>query len=93
MPQDDAPTGEAPGAAWFQRIADDGGLVFFILRTRPDVAFEFVNGGMRTQLVGRRPDSSPASWLAGADAALHQAKRAGRNAVAGFVTPGSGTAG
>ena len=60
MTDDDAPTGEAPGPEWFQRVADNSGLVFFILRIKPDVSFEFVNGGMRTQLVGQRPDSSPA---------------------------------
>ncbi len=57
---DDEPTGITPDSQWFQRVADSSGLVFFILRIRPDVAFEFVNAGMRTQLVGSRPDSTPA---------------------------------
>lgn len=61
MADDDVATGEAPDATWFQRVADDSGLVFFILRIRPDVAFEFVNAGMRTQMVGTRPDLSTAS--------------------------------
>lgn len=64
--RDDAPTGVAPDSEWFQRIADRSGLVFFILRVRPDLAFEFVNGGMRTQLVGSRPDGT----TAGAEALL-----------------------
>lgn len=55
---DNAPTGKVPDSEWFQRVADSSGLVFFILRVRPDVAFEFVNGGMRTQLVGSRPDDT-----------------------------------
>ena len=50
-----------PDSSWFHRIADDVGMVFFILRVRPDVAFEFVYGGMRTPLRGRRPDSTPAA--------------------------------
>ena len=57
-PDFDPPSGLAPDSTWFQRVADSSGLVFFMLRIRPDVAFEFVNGGMRTQLVGRRPDTT-----------------------------------
>lgn len=56
--RDSQPSGVAPDSAWFQNVADNSGLVFFLLRVRPDVAFEFVNGGMRTQLVGRRPDTT-----------------------------------
>lgn len=55
---DDDPTGTLPDAEWFQRVADHSGLVFFLLRVRPDMAFEFVNGGQRTQLVGARPDAT-----------------------------------
>lgn len=55
---DDEPTGTLPDADWFQRVADHSGLVFFLLRIRPDIAFEFVNGGQRTQLVGARPDAT-----------------------------------
>lgn len=57
---DDGPTGSTPDSEWFQRVADRSGLVFFILRVRPDVAFEFVNAGMRTQLVGSRPEATVA---------------------------------
>lgn len=60
MPDPDLPTGDVPDSEWFQRVADSSGLVFFVLRTRPDVAFEFVNAGMRTQLVGERPDTGTA---------------------------------
>ncbi len=59
MTEDDVATGSVPDSHWFQRVADSSGLVFFILRIRPDVAFEFVTGGMRTQLVGSRPDTTP----------------------------------
>jgi diguanylate cyclase (GGDEF)-like protein/PAS domain S-box-containing protein len=59
-----APTGTPPDPAWFQRVADESGLVFFILRVRPDVAFEFINGGMRTQLVGVRVGDSPSDAAA-----------------------------
>ena len=61
---DDDPTGTLPDAEWFQRVADRSGLVFFLLRVRPDIAFEFVNGGQRTQLVGARPDDTPAGAAA-----------------------------
>lgn len=56
----DIHTGDLPDAAWFQRVADSSGLVFFLLRVHPDLAFEYVNGGMRTQLVGRRPGTTTA---------------------------------
>ena len=65
---DDEPTGTLPDAEWFQRVADRSSLVFFLLRVRPDIAFEFVNGGQRTQLVGARPDGTPE----GATALLEQ---------------------
>lgn len=60
MTDPDAPTGTPPDPAWFQRVADHSGLVFFILRVRPDLAFEFINAGMRTQLVGLRVGDTPA---------------------------------
>ncbi len=60
MTEHDPPTGVVPGPEWFQRVADHSGLVFFALRIQPDVAFEFINGGMRTQLVGIRVTDSPA---------------------------------
>lgn len=60
MTDPDTPTGTAPDSEWFQRVADHSGLVFFILRVRPDIAFEFINGGMRTQLVGIRVGDGPA---------------------------------
>ena len=60
MTEPDVPTGESPDSRWFQRIADSAGFVFFILRIRPDLALEFVNSGMRTQLVGHRFGTTPA---------------------------------
>jgi PAS domain S-box-containing protein len=53
------PIGGPPDPGCFQRVADDLDIVLFILRVRPDVAFEFIDGGMRTQLRRRRPDSTP----------------------------------
>ena len=83
---EDAPTGVTPDAEWFQRVADRSGLVFFLLRVRPDIAFEFVNGGQRTQLVGTRPDATPA----GAAALLEQIHpdSAGTLATMLAMTPG-----
>lgn len=83
---DDGPTGTLPDAEWFQRVADRSGLVFFLLRVRPDIAFEFVNGGQRTQLVGTRPDATPA----GAAALLEQIHpdSAGTLAAMLDMTPG-----
>lgn len=47
-----------PDVKWFQRMTDNFGLVSFVLRVRPDIAFEFVNPGRRTQLVGYQPSDS-----------------------------------
>ena len=60
MADPDRTTGTPPESEWFQRIADHSGLVFFILRVRPDLAFEFVNGGMRAQLGQIHPESAGA---------------------------------
>ncbi len=37
-------------ASWFEHVADGGGLVFFVLRVHPDVAFEFLNDAVETQI-------------------------------------------
>ena len=39
-----------PSAEWFEHVADGGGLVFFVLRVHPDVAFEFLNDAIETQI-------------------------------------------
>lgn len=44
-----------PDSEWFAQMADSSGLLFFILRVKPDVAFEFVNDGPQAVLVGLRP--------------------------------------
>ncbi len=60
MAQDDIRPGTLPDAHWFERVADHSGLMFFVLRVRPDIAFEYVNGGTRTQFVGRPPGTTTA---------------------------------
>ncbi|MFM9033249.1 MAG: diguanylate cyclase [Mycobacterium sp.] len=60
MTDSEIPTGDPPDSRWFQLVADSAGFVFFILRIRPDLALEFVNGGTRTQLVGQRFGTTPA---------------------------------
>jgi hypothetical protein len=57
----DLPAGVLPDSAWFQQLAGNAGLAFFIIRVRPDVAFEFVTPGILTESVHPRPDSSPAA--------------------------------
>lgn len=48
-----------PTADWFQGIADSVlGVVFFVLQIHPKVAFEYVNAGHDTELVGYRVDNS-----------------------------------
>ncbi|WP_059018502.1 sensor domain-containing diguanylate cyclase [Mycobacterium sp. M26] len=41
---------ELPDAEWFRRMADGNGLVFFLLRVQPDVAFEFINDAIEAQI-------------------------------------------
>jgi len=60
----DGATG-APDGEWFRRLSDRSALVYFILRVQPDVAFEFVNGAIETQI-----GVSPAEGLADASAVL-----------------------
>ena len=40
----------APAGDWFRRMADRSALVFFVLRVHPDVAFEFLNDAVETQV-------------------------------------------
>jgi diguanylate cyclase (GGDEF)-like protein/PAS domain S-box-containing protein len=39
-----------PDAAWFERVSNGGGLVFFVLRVHPDVAFEFLTDAVEDQI-------------------------------------------
>lgn len=41
---------DLPDAEWFRRMADGNGLVFFLLRVQPDVAFEFINDAIEAQI-------------------------------------------
>ena len=39
-----------PGGEWFRRMADDSAIVFFVMRVQPDLAYEFINDAVETQL-------------------------------------------
>jgi diguanylate cyclase (GGDEF)-like protein/PAS domain S-box-containing protein len=39
-----------PGAQWFEQIAESSGLIFYIMRIRPDVAFEYLGSALQTRL-------------------------------------------
>lgn len=42
--------GGLPGGTWFERISDSSGLVFYVLRIQPDVAFEYLGSALQTRL-------------------------------------------
>lgn len=42
---------QAPGPEWFERIAESSGLVFFVLRVAPDLAYEYVSDAVES-LIG-----------------------------------------
>ena len=46
MPKDGGP----PGPEWFERIAESSGLVFYVLRLQPDLAFEYLGSALLTRL-------------------------------------------
>ena len=46
-----------PDGDWFAQMADASGLMFFVLRVRPDVALEFVNDAPGAVLIGERTES------------------------------------
>ena len=50
-----------PDGDWFAQMADASGLMFFILRVRPDVALEFVNDAPGAVLIGKRTESGSAT--------------------------------
>lgn len=45
-----SPSGFVPRTGWFERIAERSGLIFYILRVRPDVAFEYLGSALQTRL-------------------------------------------
>ena len=50
-----------PDGDWFAQMADASGLMFFVLRVRPDVALEFVNDAPGAVLIGERTTSGGAT--------------------------------
>ena len=44
------PHDRLPSAEWFERVAESSGLVFYILRIHPDVAFEYLGSALRARL-------------------------------------------
>ncbi|MCW1958265.1 MAG: diguanylate cyclase [Mycobacterium sp.] len=53
---------DVPSAEWFERIADNSGVVFFVLRVHPDLAYEYIS-----EAVESRVGVTPAEILADAD--------------------------
>ena len=39
-----------PDSRWFEQVADRSGLVFYVLRIQPDVAFEYLGTALQTRL-------------------------------------------
>ena len=60
MTESDHP--DTPTSEWFEQIADNSGLVFFILRVHPDLAYEYMSDAVEAKLGVR-----PAEILADAD--------------------------
>ena len=50
-----------PDSDWFEQMASSSGMMFFVLRVRPDLALEFVNNAPGTVLVGDRNESGSAT--------------------------------
>lgn len=59
--------GTAPGSEWFAEVAERSGLIFFVMRIRPDVAFEFVSSALLARLGISVPEA-----LADAETVLKQ---------------------
>ena len=80
--------GAPPDGEWFRRLADHGALVFFILRVQPDLAFEFINDALESQIGVTAADAlaDPAAVLGRIDAASAE-----RLAEALELPPGSET--
>jgi len=77
-----------PDAVWFERVADGGTLVFFVLRVQPDVAFEFLTDAVEAQIGCPATEglADPAAVLG-----LIDPSHAGRLAEAMAIPPGSDT--
>jgi diguanylate cyclase (GGDEF)-like protein/PAS domain S-box-containing protein len=50
-----------PDSDWFEQMASSSGMMFFVLRVRPDLALEFVKNAPGTVLVGDRNESGSAT--------------------------------
>jgi diguanylate cyclase (GGDEF)-like protein/PAS domain S-box-containing protein len=50
-----------PDSEWFEQMASSSGMMFFVLRVRPDLVLEFVNNAPGTVLVGDRQESGTAT--------------------------------
>jgi len=81
-----------PDADWFAQMADASGLMFFVLRVRPDIALEFVNDAPGAVLIGERSESGSATDVA-AEKLLGQIDPdyADRLSAVLALPPGSGT--
>ena len=50
MPDSTFPLPGPPGAPWFERMAEGSGLIFFVMRIQPDVAFEYLGSALQKRL-------------------------------------------
>ncbi|MGI9124158.1 MAG: sensor domain-containing diguanylate cyclase, partial [Mycobacterium sp.] len=39
-----------PGSGWFEQIAESSGLIFYVMRIQPDVAFEYLGSALQKRL-------------------------------------------
>lgn len=75
-----------PGTEWFERIADDSGLIFFVMQIQPTVAFDYLGSALYERLgVPVTPET-----VADANAILGRiAPESAERLAAGFaMTPG-----
>ncbi|HPX36248.1 MAG TPA: diguanylate cyclase [Mycobacterium sp.] len=78
--------GDTPDSSWFERIADDSGLIFFIMQIQPTVAFDYLGSALYKRLgVPVTPET-----VADANAILGRiAPESAERLAAGFaMTPG-----
>lgn len=75
-----------PDAAWFRQMANGGGVVYFILRMQPDVAFEFLTDAVEDQI-----GCSAAEGLADATAVLGLVDPAYSDQLAALLGLGPGS--
>jgi len=55
-----------PDAEWFEQMAERSGVIFYVLRIRPDVAFEYLGAALLTRL-GVPPDADTETILGRVD--------------------------